>query len=309
MRQAPHDGGGRRGTVAVIGANGQLGHDVCRAFAEAGYAIAPFTHADLEITERAAVSAAFAQTRPAVIVNTAAMHNVEQCEADPARAFAVNGIGARNVALAATDIDATVLHVSTDYVFDGTKGSPYTERDCPRPLSVYGNTKLGGEYAVLAIGPRHAVVRSSGLYGSQPCRAKGGLNFVRLMLKLARERGEVRVVTDEIVTPTYTRDLAVQLVAIADAGVTGVVHATCQGSCSWHDFAAAVFELAGQPIRLLAARSADFPAKVARPAYSVLDNERLRAAGVDRMPPWRDSLRRYLTEIGEIGRAGAEGGE
>jgi dTDP-4-dehydrorhamnose reductase len=286
--------------VAVIGANGQLGLDVCQAFASAGYDVAALNHAELEVADRAAVDAVLTPLAPAVIVNTAAMHNVDACEADPARAFAVNGIGARNIAQAATALGAVVVHVSTDYVFDGATRRPYVEEDAPRPLNVYGITKLAGEYAVRVAGPRHAVVRSSGLYGTGACRAKGGLNFVRLMLKLARERGEVRVVTDEMVTPTYTRDLAAQLVPIAEGTLGGVVHATCQGACSWNEFAAAIFELAGQPVRLLAATSADFPAKVPRPTYSVLDNARLRAAGVDRMPPWRESLRRYLAEIGEL---------
>jgi dTDP-4-dehydrorhamnose reductase len=284
----------------VIGANGQLGSDLCRAFGDAGYGVAAFTHADVDVTDADAMHAALASVAPAVVINTAAMHHVEACEDDPVGAFAVNGLGARTVARAAAALDALAVHVSTDYVFDGTQGTPYVETDAPRPLSVYGITKLAGEYAVRVATPRHLVVRCSGLYGTAACRAKGGLNFVRLMLKLARERGEVRVVTDEVVTPTYTRDLAIQMVALVESSLAGVVHATCQGECSWHDFAAAIFALAGQPVRLLPAVAADFPAKAPRPGYSVLDNARMRGAGIDQMPPWRESLRRYLAEIGEL---------
>ena len=145
-----------------------------------------------------------------------------------------------------------------------------------------------------------AVVRVSGLYGCAACRAKGGLNFVKLMLKLARERGEVKVVTDEFVTPTYTGDVAVQIARLADSKASGVFHATPQGQCSWHDFAAAIFQMTKTTVRLLPANSADFPAKVPRPKYSVLANARLQSEGLDVMPTWEESLRRYLREAGDI---------
>lgn len=288
-------------TVAIVGANGQLGSDCSRAFEEEGFAVHALDHDGLDIADDGAVRRAIESLKPDVIVNTAAMHNVEACEADPARAFQVNGIGARNLAIAAEAHGARLIHVSTDYVFDGGKPSPYTEEDAARPLNVYGNTKLAGEFFVQAESRRGVVVRTSALYGQSPCRAKGGLNFVRLMLKLARERGEVKVVRDEFVSPTNTLHLARQLVALAGCGDAGVFHATSAGECSWFDFADAIFTLTGTTTKLLPASSSDFPAKVRRPAYSVLVNSRLQKGGLDRMPHWHDSLAAFLEEIGERG--------
>ena len=286
-------------TVAIIGANGQLGTDCRRAFEEADFVVHGLNHDELDIADVAATQRVIEGIRPEVIVNTAAMHNVEACEADPVRAFEVNGVGTRNLAMAAEESGARLIHISTDYVFDGAKQTPYSEEDNPRPLNVYGNTKLSGEFFVLSESSRGVVLRTSALYGQSPCRAKGGLNFVRLMLKLARERGEVKVVQDELVSPTNTLHLARQLVALSGSDETGVFHATSEGQCSWFDFAAAIFALSGTSTRLLPASSSDFPAKVRRPAYSVLDNSRLKMAGLDRMPHWHDSLITYLEEIGE----------
>lgn len=287
--------------IAIIGANGQLGSDCCAAFHEAGHEVIPLTHDEIDIADADSVSSTHRKFNPGVVVNTAAMHNVDACETSPDRAFAVNGTGARNLAVAARELGCVLIHVSTDYVFNGSKGKPYTEQDCPHPLNVYGNTKVSGEHFIQAIAGRHFVVRSSGLYGKAPCRAKGGANFVRLMLKLARERGEVRVVTDEIVSPTYTYDLARQIAALVGGEHYGIVHATSQGECSWYEFAKAIFELADVPVRLRPALSSEFPAKVPRPTYSVLANQHLQSHGLDLMPHWKESLQSYLQEIGELG--------
>jgi dTDP-4-dehydrorhamnose reductase len=284
--------------VAVIGGEGQLGTDVTAAFAEDGHEVHGLTHGDLEIADGAAVTAVLGALAPDVIVNTAAMHHVERCEEQPGQAFLINGLGARQLALAARDQGSLLIHVSTDYVFDGRKRSPYTETDCPRPLNVYGTTKLCGEHFIQALAPRFLIVRTSGLYGRAPCRAKG-LNFVRLMLKLARERGQVRVAADEIVTPTSTRALARQLVVLSYQAEPGVIHATTRDECSWLEFAAAIFQLSGVAVELLSATSSDFPAKVARPAYSVLANGELCRRAIDVMPHWREALEVYLQEIGE----------
>jgi len=190
--------------------------------------------------------------------------------------------------------DALLIHLSTDYVFDGRKGTDYTEEDIPNPLSVYGCSKLAGEQAIRAVGGRWIVVRTSGLYGSHPCRAKGGLNFVQLMLKLGRERGEVKAVVEEITAPTYTLDLARQIVTLAAAEALGIFHAASHGSCSWHDYAIEIFRLAQMDVKVRPATSADFPSKAPRPAHSVLANARLAAAGLDQMRPWREALREYL---------------
>ncbi len=282
--------------AAVIGANGQLGTEVCRAYEGAGYEVAALTHADLAVEDRAQTRDVLGDLGPDVVVNTAAMHHLERCEEDPARAFAINGEGARNVALQAQDLGAALIHVSTDYVFDGAATTPYTEADCPRPLNVYGTTKLCGEHFVRALCERHLVVRVSGLFGDAPCRAKGGLNFVDLMLHLARNRGAVRVVDDERVSPTTCRSVADNLVPLGESGATGVFHMTSQGECTWYEFAARIFELAKVEVQLDRADPGEFASVVARPAYSVLDNAALRAADLDRMPHWTDALGWYLGE-------------
>jgi dTDP-4-dehydrorhamnose reductase len=281
--------------IAVVGGNGQLGHDVVEAFAGNGEVCA-LTHQDLELSELESVATCLGAIHPDVVVNTAAMHHVENCERDPQQAYAVNAVGARNLAQVSQNLGAILIHISTDYVFDGRKGSPYTEDDLPLPLSVYGNSKLAGEYYVRSGNPKHIVLRTSALYGRQPCRAKGGSNFVDLMLRLGRERGEVRVVASETVSPTSTRELARQIVALSAAGAYGLFHATAEGSCSWHEFACEIFAAAGFPVRCLAAGPNEFPAKVPRPAYSVLENAKLKQAGLNRFRHWREELHAHLEQ-------------
>jgi dTDP-4-dehydrorhamnose reductase len=280
--------------IAVIGVNGQLGCDLQAAFSANGDIVCGLTHADIEIADLASVSQVIEGILPDVIVNTAAMHHVEKCEEDPAKAFAVNALGPRNLAVSAQKHGAVLMHVSTDYVFDGSKGTPYNEEDHPRPLNVYGITKLAGEHFVRNTTPRHFVIRSSGLYGMSPCRAKGGLNFVELMLKLAKERGTVSVVDDEMVTPTSTAELAQQIVRLSRSDSYGLYHATAEGSCSWHEFAKEIFALTATPVELKVAAPGAFPAKVPRPKYSVLDNRALKARGLNAFKPWQEGLRTYL---------------
>ena len=286
--------------VAVIGATGQLGADVCAAFERAGHHVLPLTHADIEIAEEASVAAVLGEAKADVVVNTAALHNVEQCEKVPLQAFAVNAVGARNLARACEASGAYLLHISTDYVFDGDKAAPYVETDRPSPLNVYGVSKLAGEHFITSACRSGAVLRVSGVYGSHACRAKGGLNFVRLMLKLAKERPEIRVVDDEILTPTYAVDIAEEIVVMAEHRAVGLFHGTAQGACSWYEFARHIFEFSGIKTNLQKARSGEFPAKVARPSYSVLENSRLKFHDLDIMPPWQDGLKRYLGEISAL---------
>jgi dTDP-4-dehydrorhamnose reductase len=280
--------------VAVIGANGQLGSDLVTAFSGKGDEVNAVTHADIEISDLSSVSRVLGNIRPQVIVNTAAMHHVENCEREPEKAFAVNAVGPRNLAHVARDLDAVLLHVSTDYVFDGSKNSPYFEEDDPRPLNAYGITKVAGEHFVRATMAKQFVVRTSGLYGKSPCRAKGGLNFIELMLKLAKERGEVRVVDNEFVSPTSTAELAEQLVQLSRSDCYGLYHATAEGSCSWFEFAREIFAITETPVRLKVAGPDEFPAKVARPKYSVLENRALKILGLNAFKPWQDGLHKYL---------------
>jgi dTDP-4-dehydrorhamnose reductase len=284
-------------TTAVIGANGQLGSDLVAAMSKAEHKVVELTHDIFDVTDAVRVYDALNSIRPDFVVNTAAMHNVEACEADPAQAFMVNGIGARNVAQACQKLNAYLVHISTDYVFSGEKNTPYVETDVAHPLNVYGNTKLSGENFVLAESPFGAVIRVSGVYGQHPCRAKKGINFVQLMIKLSAERDEVRVVDDEILTPTFAEDISMQILKMTEARPAGLFHATAQGACSWYEFAARIFERFGRSHKLYKARPGEFPAKVRRPCYSVLDNAALRSRGLDIMPPWQECLDRYLAQI------------
>jgi len=280
--------------VAVLGANGQLGSDVIGSFQSNGDEVQALTHSDIEVASLDAVSRCLREIRPQVVVNTTAMHHVENCEREPENAFAVNGLGARNLALISRELGAVLMHVSTDYVFDGNKNSPYEEQDAPRPLNVYGNSKLAGEYFVRSTVDKHFVIRTSAIYGKHPCRAKGGLNFIELMLKLARERGKVRVVDSEFVTPTPTRELARQLVVLSRSDCYGLYHATAEGSCSWHEFARQIFALTNTQVNLEVAGPDEFPAKVPRPKYSVLENRALNNHHLNVFRPWQDGLREYL---------------
>jgi dTDP-4-dehydrorhamnose reductase len=282
--------------IAVIGANGQLGSDVGQAFRANGDEVTELNHDTIEITDLNTAAGILRSIRPQIIVNTAAMHNVEKCEADPRRSFAVNGEGARNLALIAREIDSVLIHISTDYVFDGSKRTPYEESDRPCPLNVYGNTKLAGEYFVLSLHARSFVLRTSALYGTKPCRAKG-LNFVNLMLKLAKERDEIRVVDSEVVTPTYTADLAQQVVRISGSECYGLYHATPEGSCSWYEFAREIFRRADVRVKLTVAAPEEFPSKVRRPEYSVLENSRLKSFKLNTFGRWEEGLERYLNAL------------
>lgn len=284
-----------RRAVAVIGANGQLGIDVVSAFQKAGETTAGLTHADLDISSLEETRKVMTGVRPCVIVNTAAMHHVENCEKEPLRAYEVNALGARNLSIVARELEAKLVHVSTDYVFDGSKKRPYVEGDPVAPLNVYGNTKLAGEVFIRGTAEKYFIVRTSALYGRNPCRAKGGMNFVDLMLKLSRERDELRVVDDEIVSPTSTSELATQILELSRTGHYGLYHATAEGSCSWYEFARTIFEITHTKVRLKIAGPNEFPAKVPRPKYSVLENQGLKKMGSNFLAPWQEGLISYLT--------------
>lgn len=280
--------------VAIVGGNGQLGCDLLQAFTAKGDHVTALAHSEIEITHPESVERAIVPLQPQVIVNTAAMHHVENCERDPEKAFSVNALGPKNLALVARRLNAILIHFSTDYVFDGTKTAPYLEDDAPRPLNVYGITKLAGEHFVRCSIEKHFVVRTSALYGKNPCRAKSGLNFVELMLKLAKERPEIRVVANEVVSPTWTVELARQIVQLSRSDAYGLYHATAEGSCSWYEFAREIFSLTNAQVSLKVAGPGEFPAKVSRPSYSVLENHALKRLGANLFRPWQDDLRAYL---------------
>ncbi len=282
--------------VLVIGARGQLGTELRGVYANDDLHAVDIDTVD--VRDAAAVHRLVVdEVRPQIVINTAAAHNVPKCEEEPDVAFAVNAAGAGNVAVACRDCGARLVYISTDYVFGNGGTRPYVETDRPTPLNVYGASKLAGEHLVAAECENHVIVRSAALYGPAPCLAKGGLNFVGLMLHLAKTRPEVEVVTDEITTPTYSKALAAQIKLLAEKGEAGLYHATCDGSCSWFEFARAIFEKAGLDVKLLPVTSREFPSPVKRPNYSVLENKRLRDLGLDIMPPWRIALDAYMATI------------
>jgi dTDP-4-dehydrorhamnose reductase len=277
----------------LIGANGQLGSELRQAFSD--YDLVPLTHAELELTNPAQVRETLSKYRPDLILNTAAYHRVDECEDYPERAFAVNAIAVRDLAIAAKEIGATLVHFSTDYVFGGQQRIPYREVDTPQPLSVYATSKLTGEYFVKAVLERHYLIRTCGLYGMAGSQSKAG-NFVETMLRLAADGREIRVVGDQIVTPTSAKDLAHKVRQLVETGAYGLYHITNNGECSWYQFAQAILELSGVRLHLTETTSAAYGARAARPAYSVLDNANLRSLGLDDLRQWRDALEAYLKD-------------
>jgi dTDP-4-dehydrorhamnose reductase len=280
-------------TTLLIGSNGQLGTELRQAFND--HDLVPLTHADCEVTDPAQVRDTFRKYRPELILNTAAYHRVDECEDHPARAFAVNALAVRELAIAAREIGAILVHFSTDYVFGGRQRRPYRETDPPGPLSVYATSKLAGDYFVRAILERHFVIRTCGLYGLAGSRGKGG-NFIETMLRLAAEGREIRVVDDQVLTPTSAKELARKVRQLVETRAYDLYHITNNGACSWYEFAAAIFEMVGLTPRLQQTTSAAFGARASRPAYSVLDNANLRQIGLQDLRDWRDALKEYLEE-------------
>jgi dTDP-4-dehydrorhamnose reductase len=279
--------------VLLIGASGQLAQDLHQQLASAGNAVIPVTHEQLDIRDAARVREVVGQTRPEVIINTAAFHRVDDCEGQAELAFAVNEAGVGNVAQAAEAASVLLAHFSTDYVFDGAKRSPYVEKDQPRPLSVYGKSRLAGERAVQQNCSRYVIVRTCGLYGLAGSRSKAG-NFPETMLRLAGQGKKLSVVDDQICTPTSTSDLARHLTTLLRSRPTGVFHMTNTGECSWFQFAQEIFRLSGVSAQLTPTTSAAYAAKAKRPPYSVLDNAQLRAAGFPDFRPWQEALAEYM---------------
>lgn len=280
----------------LIGSRGQLGSDLCRVWA--GELIA-LPHEALDVCDRDQAHSVIRSEAPGLVINTAAYHRVDDCESNVARPFEVNALGAKNVADASREAGATVMFISTDYVFDGEKGSPYAEEDVPRPLSVYGTSKLAGEHLVRQSNPRHFIVRSSGLFGVAGASGKGG-NFVETMIRKAQQGEALRVVDDQVFSPTFTWDLANVLQELAATGRFGTYHVTNSGQTSWHDFAAKTFELMGLRPSLTAITSEELGAAARRPRFSVLEHRSLTGAGLADLRPWPEALEAYLRQKGHL---------
>jgi len=279
---------------ALIGAGGQLGRDLqSRLQGE----VVPWTRDQADLTRPSELRAALESLRPDVVVNCAAYNFVDKAESDPAGAFAVNAWGARDLALACRDLGCVLVHFSTDYVFglDENRRVPRGETDAPGPVSVYGLSKLAGEYLVRSLCPKHFVVRTCGLYGVWGSGGKGG-NFVETMLRVAGQGKPLRVVADQTCTPTYTVDLAVAAAALTATDRYGLYHLTNAGACSWYEFARTIFELAGVKAELTPITSREFGAAARRPAYSVLSSAAYENLSLPPMRPWPEAVAAYLDE-------------
>ena len=273
--------------LLLLGASGMLGHDVARVAREEGYDLLALGHSELDVTDGPAVERAVSAARPSAVVNCAAYTNVDGAEAEEGLAHAVNGVGAGHVATAASRAGARVVHVSSDYVFDGDKGEPYVEHDRTGPRSAYGRSKLDGERRTAAGCHQHVIVRSSWLFGAH------GHNFVATMLRLAGEREEVRVVDDQVGCPTYTGHLAGALVELAGSEAYGIHHVAGTGACSWFELARETFARAGVGTRVTPCTTAEMPRPAPRPRLSALEATRPETP---RLPGWRDGLAAYLAE-------------
>jgi dTDP-4-dehydrorhamnose reductase len=254
------------------------------------------TRAELDLADREQVEQCVAGFGPDAVVNPAAITNVDACELDPARAYAVNALGPRFLSIAAARRGAHVVHVSTDYVFDGTSSRPYREDDATGPLGAYGASKLEGESRVLASGVPCIVARTSGVLGAGGSRGKGG-SFVERILARARSGEPLRVVDDQVFAPTFASDLAAGLVALLSAGARGLVHVTNAGSCSWHELAVESVRLAGLSVPVEAISTASLGLAARRPAFSVLDGSRYRSLGLPPLPRWRESLASLVASL------------
>lgn len=285
--------------VALIGSNGQLGSDIARLWqtselGKRGDQLIGLVHADIEVTDEDQVRSILSGIQPSLVINTSAFHRVDDCESQPLKALQVNGLGVKYLAESCRELGAVLMHFSTDYVFSGEGMKPYSETDAALPVSAYGISKVAGEQYLRYLMPEdHILVRSSGLYGVAGASGKGG-NFVETMLRFAREGNPIKVVNDQVSAPTYTLDLAAAVLDIIAKGGRGTYHVTNAGACSWFDFAKEIFSLVGMNPDLTAISSSDYAAAANRPAYSVLENARLRELGLSQPRAWQEALADYL---------------
>ncbi|MEA2457099.1 MAG: dTDP-4-dehydrorhamnose reductase [Thermoleophilaceae bacterium] len=270
----------------ITGGRGQLGSDLLRLLGDDAHVR---SHAELDITDPAQLDRAFEEVQPDVVFNCAAFHNLDECERNPDPAWATNVRAVMDLARRG----AKLVHLSTNYVFDGRRPEPYLEHDLPRPRSVYALTKLAGEYAALAYGPDSLVVRSAGLYGLAGNASKGG-NFVQRVLGRARDTGQLTMVADQRLQPTYTPDLAAALVDAVASDATGLLHLTNSGACSWLEFTQAIVENAGLDVPIEAVTTTVPPGGVDRPLNGVLAHARAGELGLAPLRPWREALDDYM---------------
>ncbi|MEM3652805.1 MAG: dTDP-4-dehydrorhamnose reductase [Nitrososphaerales archaeon] len=279
--------------VAVLGASGQLGTDLVKVLRQS-YEVIGLTHDDVEVSDKGSLDA-FSKYSPDVVINTAAFHKTDACEDEPLKTFAVNALGARYVAEECLKCGATVCYISTDYVFDGLKGEPYSEDDAPNPINTYGVSKLAGEFYT-KMNPRHYIFRVASLFGSAGSSGKGG-NFVETVVGKAKRGEELSVVDDMWMSPTYTRDAAEAIKIILEQRLPyGIYHVVNDGYCSWFEFAKEALNLIGAGVDVKPIKSSQLQVKARRPRFSALKSVKLPF----KMRGWREALRAYLAEKGHL---------
>ncbi len=277
--------------VLIIGARGQLGTDLIKAFDDCQ--IIQYTSDDLDITDEASVQQQIAFSAPDLVINAAAFTRVDECEREHIRAFEVNALGPRNLALSCKKWDIPLVHVSTNYVFDGFKDSPYIEDDPASPLNAYGVSKLAGEHYLNSLWEKNYIVRVAGLFGLTPSRMKG-TNFVEAMLRLGSKGNPLRIVSDESLSPTYTTDAADVIRRLVETNNFGAYHVTNSGGCTWMEFAQEIFDQSNMSVQLVPVTASDYGAPARRPVNSCLDNSKIIGLGLGPLRSWQDALRDYL---------------
>lgn len=285
-------------TVVIIGSNGQLGTDLVKVLAnESAYKLFQLTHKDVDVTDVSKMNGIFGKIQPDVVINTTAYHNVDEIEVNPQKAFAVNCIALHHMTRLCNAYSALLVFISTDYVFglDKMRKTPYRESDLPGPVNMYGVSKLAGEYVIREQAKRYLIVRTSGLFGTAGPSGKGK-NFVEMMISLAQQNRPIRVVNDQITSPTYTYNLAQQIKILLSNNLQGLYHASAEGECSWFNFAQKIFSYLGKTVKIEPVPSTVIQTKAKRPKYSVLDNSKLHATKYYIMQKWTVGLRDYLIE-------------
>lgn len=277
--------------AAVTGAQGQLGKDMVECLENKGYDVLGFGKSDLDITNYEQAKDILTRYKPDVIIHAAAYTKVDLAETEADVAYNINGYGSRNLAVIAENLGAKLVYVSTDYVFDGQGSTPYDEFQETSPVNIYGKSKLIGEQFVEQFHSRFFIVRTSWVYGIH------GNNFVKTMLKLAEDKDSLSVVSDQVGCPTYTKDLAACIEQLIQTEKYGIYHVSNSGSCSWFEFAKAIFELANKPVEVNPVSTSEFPRPAKRPSYSVFAHRALKQNGFDEMRNWKDALADFLKEI------------
>jgi dTDP-4-dehydrorhamnose reductase len=276
--------------LLVTGCNGQLGRAINKQFENTEYELVNTDYTELDITNIEAVVAMVKEVKPYAIINCAAHTGVDACETDRENAYKINAIGPRNLSIAATQVGAKMVHISTDYVLDGSGTRPYTEFDAANPQGMYGFTKLAGENFVKDFAKDYFIIRTAWLYGD-------GKNFVKTMLRLSETNEKVRVVGDQFGSPTSTTELAKMIAYLLPTQNYGLFHGTCEGSCSWADFTTEIFRLAGKSTEVEAITTEEYPTPAVRPAYSVLDNYMLKLTTDFTFATWEEAIKEYMENL------------